>query len=259
MTARAAAEILRAHDRDGTRLDAFPADLAPHDLAGGYAIQDAFADQRGVPARGWKIAATSAGGRATLGVDGPLAGRLFADALWQDTGTIPLPATAMGIIEVEVAFIIGRDIAPGEGPRGRSALLEALSSVHVAIEVPQTRWRDVAAVGMPSVAADNACGGGVLLGPPVAPALWQARDLAAIGASIGPVDGPRATGSGANVMGDPLAALEWLIGALSGRGIGLAAGEIISSGSLTPPPRIARGAEILAQADGLGHLRVLLD
>ena len=70
--AEAAAAALLLAERSGERLDALPAELRPATLAEGHAIQDAFATQWGAPVAGWKIGATSAGGRVMLGVDGPV-------------------------------------------------------------------------------------------------------------------------------------------------------------------------------------------
>lgn len=43
----------------------------------------------------------------------------------------------------------------------------------------------------------------------------------------------RRSGSGKEVMGDPLAPLLWLAETLRGRGLGIEAGEMISTGSTT--------------------------
>jgi 2-keto-4-pentenoate hydratase len=253
----AAARLLLVAERGGTRIDGLPESLCPATLAAGYAIQDAFAALWGAPAAGWKIAATSAGGRAMLGVEGPLAGRLFADRMHASGDVVPLPATGLGVMEVELAFSVGRPLVPRAAAWDPAEAADAMASLHVAVELPQTRFRDVAAVGAPQVAADNACGGPLVLGPPVPEALWlsRGRDLSAVSGWIGSAGETPAEGRGANVLGDPLAALAWLVQAVTGRGISIAAGEVISTGSVTTPPEVSSGAQVLAELGGLGQLR----
>lgn len=252
-----AAALLLSADRSGDRIESLPASLQPADLAEGYAIQDEFARQWGAPAAGWKIAATSAGGRATLGVSGPLAGRLFADRLYGPGDRVPRAATAMGVLEVELAFTFAAPLAP-RPHRTRDEVAAAVGSLHIAVEIPQTRFRQVAAVGMPQVAADNACGGALVLGPPLPPDRWRDLDLAAVEGRIGSEGGASAEGRGANVLGHPLDALVWLVQAVNDRGITIAAGEIVSTGSLTPPPALVIGAQVLAEVRGLGQVRFAL-
>lgn len=257
--AASAAALLLAADRAGERLETLPDPLRPTTLAQGYAIQDEFVRQWGAHVAGWKIAATSPGGRATLGVDGPLAGRLFSDRLFGPGDRVPVPATAMGVIEVELAFRLATALEPRAAHRTRDEVAAAVESMHVAVEIPQTRFLRVAAVGMPQVAADNACGGALVLGPALRPDLWRTLDLAAVEGRIGIEGGPMAEGRGANELGHPLEALAWLVQAVNDRGITIAAGEIVSTGSLTPPPALARSAQVLAEARGLGQVRFAVD
>jgi 2-keto-4-pentenoate hydratase len=251
----AAARRLLAAERAGIRIDGLPGNLCPSTLDEGYAMQDALAALWGAPAAGWKVAATSAGGRALLGVEGPLAGRLFADRMHAPDDVVPLPATAMGLMEVELAFTVRCPLRPRAAPWNADEAADAMASLHIAVELPQTRFFHVAVVGAPQVAADNACGGVLVLGPPVPEALWRRRDLSAVEGRIGSGGARPAEGRGANVLGDPLASLVWLVQAVTGRGIAIAPGEVISTGSVTPPPEVASGAEVLAELAGLGQLR----
>lgn len=253
--ADAAAAALVSADRTGERLDALPAGLRPATLAEGHAIQDAFARHWGAPVAGWKIGATSAAGRGMLGVDGPLSGRLFADRLYAPDDEVPLAATAMGVVEVELAFTFGRAVAPRDGGWTRDAVVEAVDALHVAVELPQTRFREVGRAGAAQITADNACGGSLLLGPPLAPRLWRDRDLATVAGRVRVAGGVAALGVGANVLGHPLDALLWLVRDVTGRGLTIAEGQVVSTGSVTPPPAVQRGAQVLAELGELGQVR----
>jgi len=63
-------------------------------------------------------------------------------------------------------------------------------------------------------------------------------------------------GSGANVLGDPRTALTWLANDRAMRGSGLAAGDIITTGTCLTPIAIAPGDEVVADFGRLGRVTV---
>ena len=65
-----------------------------------------------------------------------------------------------------------------------------------------------------------------------------------------------AEGTGANVLGDPRIALTWLANHLAQRGIGLKAGDIITTGTCITPPTIAPGDRVVAEFDGLDRMTI---
>ena len=71
------------------------------------------------------------------------------------------------------------------------------------------------------------------------------------------VDGRlRAEGTGAAVLGDPVVVLEWLLAHLGGRGIGLAAGALISTGTMTGITYLEPGEAAHADYGPLGAISV---
>jgi 2-keto-4-pentenoate hydratase len=72
----------------------------------------------------------------------------------------------MRAAEGEFGFRITHDLAARDEPFGRDEVLAAIGALHPAIEVPDTRFDDFIAVGLPSLVADAMCGGFVALGPP---------------------------------------------------------------------------------------------
>ena len=68
----------------------------------------------------------------------------------------------------------------------------------------------------------------------------------------GRVDGAVAEGRGANALGDPRLALAWLANELSGLGITLAAGQVVTTGTCVVPMPIAPGVEVVADLGILG-------
>ena len=59
-------------------------------------------------------------------------------------------------------------------------------------------------------------------------------------------------GSGANVLGDPRNVLVWLANALSERGLGLKAGQVVTTGSAADVIQVNSGDEVIADFGSLG-------
>lgn len=57
-------------------------------------------------------------------------------------------------------------------------------------------------------------------------------------------------------MGDPAAAVAWLVNVLAGRGEHLPAGSIVLSGGITTSVGLTPGATVVAEFDGLGSVEV---
>ena len=253
--AEAASQILVRHWRDGTVLASLPAALRPATRAEGYAIQARLETISARPLQGWKIAATSTAGQAHIGVDGPLAGRLLAEMIHEDGATLALASNRMRVAEPEFAFRMGSDLAPRARPYTTGEVLAAVGALHVAIEIPDSRFEDFVTAGAAQLIADNACGHRFVLGPE-APALWRDLDLAAhrVVGRVG--DRIARDGRGANVLGDPRIALTWLANELSRHGVTLAAGQIVTTGTCMVPLEIAPGDDVTADYGALGRVGV---
>jgi 2-keto-4-pentenoate hydratase len=64
------------------------------------------------------------------------------------------------------------------------------------------------------------------------------------------------TGTGADCLGDPLAALTWLATAARDLGAPLRAGDVVLSGALGPMVPVRPGATYTADVTGLGSVAV---
>jgi len=252
-SARAAAQNLMQHRAQGTRVRELPPDQRPATRAEGYAIQAAW--QAGAPLFGWKIAATSAAGQRHINVDGPLAGRILADSVVADGAAIPLRGNLMRVAELELAFRMGRDLPPRATPYTVDEAIAAAATLHPAIEIPDSRYEDFCAVGAPQLIADNACAHCFLLGP-AATFEWRTRDLAAHAVSADVVGKSRHEGHGHNALGDPRVALAWLVNELSGLGLTLHAGEVVTTGTCVVPIQVVPGDRVVADFGDLGTLSV---
>ena len=253
--ANAASELLIEHWRNGTTLAALPPPLRPADRVDGYLIQAQIEKLSKQPLFGWKIAATSRAGQQHIAVDGPLAGRLLSEMVHTDGATIHLGANRMRVAEAEFAFRMRRDLSPRAEPYGIEEVLDAVAALHLAIEVPDSRFDNFTVVGAAQLIADNACAHQFVLGPE-APSMWRDVDLASHRV-IGQV-GTRLSreGFGVNVLGDPRFALVWLVNELSHHDLTLAANQVVTTGTCLVPLEIREGDEVSADYGTLGRMRM---
>lgn len=253
MSAATAAQTLWDTWTSGTTLPALPEDCRPADIAGGYAIQ-AQLDALGGERAGWKIAATGAAGRESLGVDHPLAGPLYARFAVDPGGTIELSQLRMRMVEAEFGFLTAHDLVPADAPFDRDAILAALGAFVPALEFPNTRYADHRVVGGASLVADAACAGLFVLGTPVTDFDPAALPESTVTLSVGD---DSLVGKGANVLGDPVEAVRWLANELASLGRTLDAGSAIITGAATAATNLAPG-KIAADYGSLGSLEVTL-
>ena len=226
--------------------------LPAGDINTAYAVQSAWmAGQVAAGDRvvGRKIGLTNPAVQAQLGVDQPDFGTLLASMGCPhgepiDTGRLLQPR-----IEAEVAFVLARDLdAPGIGP---GDVLAATGSVTAALEIVDSRvagW-DISIV---DTVADNASSGLFTLGPERhSPG---GLDLAACPMRLWRDGGQVSTGSGAQCLGHPAAAVAWLAATSRSYGQPLRAGEIVLSGALGPMVPVAPGDRFTAEIGGLGQV-----
>jgi len=255
-TFRQASDLLWNTWQTGGRLaDGLPDGLRPASRKDGYAIQARLDTRSDSPIFGWKIAATSAAGQAHIGVDGPLAGRILAERVHPNGATLSLANNLMRVAECEFAFRMARSLLPRVGDFTRGEVLEAVGSLHPAIEVPDSRYAAFEKVDVAQLAADNACAHDFLLGAPTL-ASWRGLDLVNFPVEARVNGGSPHRGTGANVLGDPVIALVWLANELSSLGIPLEAGQVVTTGTCVVPIPIAPGDEVQADFGEVGQMSV---
>jgi 2-keto-4-pentenoate hydratase len=247
-----AAELLWGAWRTGTQLAALPEDIRPTNAVEGMAVQTRLEELAG-PGFGWKIGATTATARAFLGVEQPFPGRMFERFRHEEGELVPADSVMLPVAEPEFAFRMAHDLDPAV-EHTLDDVLDAVDSMLLAVEMPDSRYKDYANVGHEQILADSGYSKRFIAGRDVPG--WRELDLAAQPVILR-LDGVEfARGSGAAVLGDPRLALHWLALELPKLGRQLKAGEIVTTGTATNPAPIVPGSHIVADFGDLGTVEV---
>lgn len=249
----AAADLLLRNWSATTRIPSLPEDMRPMTRGQGYETAAAVARQSGSEVAGWKIAATSEAGQKHINVDGPIIGRILRSRLLAPGASVTLGDNIMRVAEAEFAFGFTRDLPPRALPYSDAEALDAAGSLHLSIEVPDSRYQDFTKVGAAQLIADTACASWLVLGPAVTKP-WRHLDLSAHA-----VKGLRngavvAEGTGRAVLGDPRKALTWFVNEAASYCGGVKAGQFVTTGTCIVPMAITAGDEVSVDYGELGTI-----
>jgi 2-keto-4-pentenoate hydratase len=257
--------------------------LPDGDVDAAYAVQSAWvADQIAAGGRvvGRKIGLTNPAVQAQFGVDRPDFGVLFESMACPPGTPIDGARTLQPKIEAEIAFVLAEDLA---GPMiGPAEVAAATGYVVAALEIVDSRiagWD----IGIVDTIADNGSSGLFVLGDrrqplgrlDLAECVMTLRRVAGGSSGSGGASGSSgsggasrsgdaagevlSTGTGASILGDPLAAVAWLAAAVRDHGRPLRAGEVVLSGSLGPMVAVAPGDAFQADISGIGQVRAVFE
>ena len=251
----AAAELLAMRATQRIEED-LPVGLRPGSFDEAYAIQTAVVAglSKGVAPIGYKCACTSPIAQAALAVEAPLFGRLLAHSTSRSGARLDSDGFVHRVIEAEYAFRLGSDVPSVDGGHTLETIAAHIDAVIPAIEVVDYRYEDWT-IGALQVAADNAIHGWWVWGEPTVD--WRAIDLTAPhGVSVERNGKVVTTGSGANVLGHPLAVMAWLADELPRRGLRLSVGDLVTTGVTTDVFEASAGDRIRATFAGVGQVEL---
>ncbi len=254
---KAASDTLWDCWQAGGVVDGLAAPMCPQSRSDGYAIQALLMTHTAKPLFGWKIAATSLAGQKHIAVDGPLAGRILAERVVPKGSEVHLGSNRMRVAEAEFAFKMAQDLPPRAADYSQGEVVAAIGTMHPAIEVPDSRFSDFTKVGAAQLIADNACAHQFMLGAATT-VDWRGIDLA-LHKVVGTISGRRGRtvkhqGTGASVLGGPLIAMTWLANELSRIGVGLKAGEVVTTGTCVAPLPLHEGDIVIADFGVFGRI-----
>jgi 2-oxo-3-hexenedioate decarboxylase/2-keto-4-pentenoate hydratase len=258
----AAIEHIAAGRMRLTPMAGMPATIAPADELAAYALQHAMHrhyQRHGLgEVAGYKIGCTSEVMQRYLHIASPCAGGVLAPTLRQGHGEFEHAAFVRVGVECELAVVLGEDIGPDVGVAAmhREALAASVEAVMCAIEVVDDRWQDFTQESVPALIADDFFGAGGVLGE--ACARWHGLDLATLRANMR-VNGARVgEGRGADILGHPLAALEWLVRARAQQvqpgEPALRGGDVVFLGSMVQTQWLDPGDRVEVAVEHLGEV-----
>jgi 2-keto-4-pentenoate hydratase len=250
----AATKALIEARRRARPLAEVPPGWIPGDLAEAYRLQHAVAEGLG-DVRGWKISALTVVQQQQIGVDCPVAGPLLAPWVQSSPARFALSGFVEPKLECEYAFELGRDLPPRAEPYTRAEVEEAMATLHLVIEIVDSRLP----AGSPTnlQLGDALNNGAFIVGPAVS--AW--RDVAyATQPIVLRVNGAaRAQGSGSAVLdGDPPGAVLLLANHPARGPRGLQRGDLVTTGSCTTPLPVSASCDVEADFGALGSVSLRL-
>lgn len=248
--AAAARFIAEAH-RARAPYQNLPEAMAPKTVDDAYAAQEALRELWTPiygPVGGLKIATTTKVMQALMGIDHPCGGAIYAKRIHASPATIRLADHMHVVMECELAVRVGRTFEPRATPYTREEVRAAITEVMPAFELIEDRNADYKSSKAYSLICDNAWNAGIVLGAPV---------KVDPGLDLNGLQGHLKTGSGehSGKTDDPMGALAWVANLAALRGLPLAAGQVVITGSLIPTLPIAAGETFSFTIDGIGAVR----
>lgn len=202
---------------------------------------------KGEVAVGHKVALTTKAARVHLGVGEPCYGHILDRGVYANDADVPVGNLADPHIEAEIAFVLREDIkGPGVTPvqvmKATQGVLPALELVDLKVQGDGIQATDVI--------AHNALHGGIVVGSRLRP--LEDLDLQFEGVSVEFNGELQGSGTGFEVMGNPINPIVWLANKLAEYDDYLKAGETIISGSIVVPIRLKPGDHVKVTYTRLG-------
>ena len=237
-------------------LDTRLAGVTPRDA---YRIQRLIVDRRvaaGDRVIGYKAALTSPAMQAQTGIGEPMLGTLLASRRFEEDEPVSLSRAGFlrATLEPEIAVVLGRDL---QGPGLASADVPgAVAGYLPAIELGDYRI-DGEMRSLQAGVVCNTFSGGIVLGRPLtAP---HGLDLRYEGMAMHVNGKPAGSGTGVEVLGDPLASVAFCANTLATLGLSLRAGMVLMTGSIVASIPLAAGDHVQVGFSRLGRVEVRIE
>jgi len=254
-TQRELARLLATLRREGRQQSGLDQRLVPPDKATAYRIARMVEEELGWAVAGWKIAAMKEGLQRELRTDSPIYGRVYAPLVQESPVTVEHARQCSPIPEVEYQAVLGADLPPRDTPYSIAEVRDAVASLHPGVELAECRFvHDAAFPPLPAILADGAGSGTIAYGPPIEN--WRERDIAGQEVVLTCNGTLRRKGNAAIALDHPIVPVTWLANELSLTGIGLKAGQVISTGTLTGMLRPKPGETFVADYGPFGSVTV---
>jgi 2-keto-4-pentenoate hydratase len=229
---------------------AVPEHLAPRDMDAAYGVQETLLDAIGQKAGGWKIGARTPDG-AAQGAPLPAAG-IHGDGALLRRADFPV----LGL-ELEIAFSLAQGFDHADAGIGEEEVLQSIASMRVAIELVSSR-----VVGFPQVPqliqlSDLQNHGALVAGEAIA----YDPDAPFLNPNLRFTVGDKVLfeGKGSNPAGDPRRLLPWVVRHCIARGLLLAGGSVLTTGTYVGAHFSPGAGVVVGDIEGFPSLRFTLE
>jgi 2-keto-4-pentenoate hydratase len=226
--------------KSGTPGPRLPESCRPTDAAAAIAIQYRTLERLGEKIGGWKCGIPTPNG-------------VMLAPITASTVTRTTPAAFPGkkaTIEPEIAFVMGEDLPPRETAYTDEEIRAAVKEARFCLELINTRFANKGDASFLEILSDCFNNWGLFVGPVVADPFT--RPLAKLHAKITTPTATIFDDTRAHPSGHPLTSFTWLVHYLNGRGEGLKAGEIITTGSYAGIVDVPSGQAVRVELEGIG-------
>ena len=212
-------------------IDSIPQEIRPQSLKDAYAIQDRVIELLDSETCGWFGACTNETIQEILNLSEPYYAYLLKDHIYQSPTILDTKKYPPIVFECEFGFIVDRDFLAEGYPYSRESIEASIIRVCPVIEIVAGHLKDWPNQDVFSVIADNGTDGALIVGEGTTD--WRNIDLVNTTVTLSINDKLERQGTGANVLGDPLAAFVWLVNAVTRDGKTITAGHIQNTGTAT--------------------------
>lgn len=226
------AQSLAALRREGRQQSGLDPRQVPPDKATAYRVAQMVQAELGWDVAGWKIAAIKTEMQQALRTDSPIYGRVFAGQVKASPQNVVHADLCSPIPEAEYMARLGDDLPPRAVPYSVDEVTAAVASLHPGLELAECRFiHDEAFPPLEAILADGAGASMIVYSPAIEG--WRDRDIAGQQVELYSNGKLRRQGTAAAALDHPMLPLTWLANELSRTGVGLQAGQMISTGTLT--------------------------
>lgn len=238
---------LRASGQPGGRL---PETCRPVTLDGGGQVQR----------RVGELLAAKSGGRIVAWKCGlPGAGKRILAPVYANSVSYSPPAESIAVraaalrVELEVAFVLARDLPVRDAPYTPADVDAALGEVRLALELIGGRYARPDEASFPELLADGLFNDGLVLGPVVANMPEVPQFTLGIHAETDDADPVQTSHFACHGDSNPCLALYWLAEHLRQQGLGLQAGQTVITGALAGVIELPSPSRVRLQLEQFGE------
>jgi 2-keto-4-pentenoate hydratase len=248
-----AADALADAFRNRATILAIPDGAGPANAAEAVQVQEALLERIGLDAAGYKAGFTNPPMLEKAGPDGPMSGVMFRDFTVASGGSLKRSDIGPGtLIEAEVSFRVGADLPPKDGGYAQDAVMAAMDSAIIGIEIAVPRMDNPLGQPMVHLAADNGAAMGFVAGPDIPD--WRNRDLKQLDISL-VFDGEEvAVGMPLEARCDEAWSATWIVNHFGARGITIKAGDYLTTGAAAAPSVLGGARDVVARFAGVGEV-----